>query len=160
MPMRNIFLALAALPLAIAAVAVPAKAFNHLNASWMVTYYLDPFGSTGATECVNFKKTAETNGVVTGTWKSPTFPTWNGQWVQKGQHYSWYGTYSQSGQTFATFDVGDFLNANATAETSTGVFMVGASKPVTVDTGTATMVQVPSCSSAPVHRGPNPFVAP
>jgi hypothetical protein len=139
-----------------AGLAAPASAITPLNATWMITYYLDPLGTTGATECINFHKKADISGVVTGTWNSPTFSGWFGQYVQKGQHYSWYGTYSQSGQTYATYDAGDFINANITAEPSIGVFSTGARKPTTVYTGTATMVQVQSCSGMPVYRGASP----
>ncbi|MBV9647880.1 MAG: hypothetical protein JO043_10490 [Candidatus Eremiobacteraeota bacterium] len=150
-------------PLAALALLLPAffalqsvsDAANSLAASWMVTYYLDPYGTAGGTQCVNFKKTAETNGVITGTWRSPTFPSWNGQWVQKGQHYSWYGTWRQSGANGASFDVGDFITANVTAESSSGSFTTGA-KPVTQTTGTATMTQVASCKGIPVSRSSNP----
>jgi hypothetical protein len=136
----------------------PAGAANSLAASWTVTYYLDPLGTQGATQCINFKKTGETNGITTGTWKSPTLAGWNGQWVQKGQHYSWYGAYAQSGATIATFDSGDFINANLTAEPSFAMFTTGA-KPLTQSSGTAIMQQVPSCSGMRVRHGANPAFA-
>jgi len=135
----------------------PAQAAHTLNATWLVTYYLDPMGAPGGTECVVFGHNHSSNGVVTGTWTSPTFPSWKGQWVERGQHYAWHGFYTKSGSTVATYDVGDFITATATAETSFGTFTDGAGGPTTLTTGTATMVQVNSCSGMPLHRGQDPF---
>jgi hypothetical protein len=149
--------ALTALPLALAALAAPASAIIPLNASWVVTYYLDPAGTSGGSQCINFRKKSDANGVVSGTWESPTFPGWTGEWVQKGQHYSFYGKYaSAQGVTVATYDTGDFITATITAEPSIGAFMPDGTKPVAVYTGTATMLQVSSCNGMPVRRGATP----
>jgi hypothetical protein len=146
--------AVAAAPLAFAA---PASAIVPLNATWIVTYYVDPTGAAAGTECVNFHKHADSNGVVTGTWNSPTFPGWTGAWVQKGQHYSWYGQYEASGQTVASYDSGDLINPDIGAEPSAGFFAIGTAKPTPISTGTVTLMQVPSCSGLRVHHGPHPF---
>lgn len=145
-------------PLSLVLTASPASAVHTLNATWIVTYYIDPTGVTGATECINFHRKSEVNGVITGIWNSPTFPGWTGQWVEKGQNYSWYGTYSYASQTYATYDTGEFINSNMTAEPSIGAFST-ATPPVTLFTGTATMVQVPSCSGMRTHHGPHPLVS-
>jgi hypothetical protein len=148
---------LGAVPLALAALAAPAAAIIPLNASWMVTYYIDPSGSSGGTQCINFRKKSDAGGVVTGTWDSPTFPGWSGEWVQKGQHYSWYGKYANAqGVNVATYDAGDFITATITAEPSIGAFMPDGTKPVSVYTGTATMLQVASCNGMSVRRGATP----
>ena len=146
-----------AAPLSLLLSPSPASAAHTLSATWIVTYYIDPTGVVGATECINFHRKSQINDVITGTWNSPSVPGWSGQWVEKGQHYSWYGTYIASGQTYATYDSGDFINNNTTAETSIGTFST-ATPPVTLFTGTATMVQVPSCSSMRTHQGPHPMV--
>ena len=153
---KTVLIAMAAAVL-LAGGAAPARAANMLAASWMVTYYLDPLGTQGATDCINFNKTGETNGVVSGVWNSPTVPTWNGEWIQKGSHYSWHGFYTKSGAKIATYDVGDFINANLTAEPSIGAVGDGSHGPTTIHTGTATMVQVASCSGLPVRRFSDPM---
>jgi hypothetical protein len=138
----------------IGAVAAPASAFIGLAASWMVTYYIDPTGSMGATQCINFNKTTESHGVITGTWNSPTFSGWSGQWVQKGEHYAWHGFYTS---TSATYEVGDIINRNVTAETSAATLSFGSGGTTTLDTATATMVQVKNCPTGRFHKGPSPF---
>ena len=60
---------------------------------WNVTFYLEPGRGTGATQCIFFKVASGTvSGVPTsGTWVSPTFPGWSGQWIQTGDHVRFYG---------------------------------------------------------------------
>ena len=139
----------------LAAAASPALAIHSLAGTWLVTYYLDPTSTQGSTQCINTRKTGETNGVISGTWSSPTLQGWRGQWTEKGQHYEWHGTYVVSGTTYATFDVGDFITPLATAETSAATFQAAPTGPTTVSTGTATMTMVANCHSAPIHHGPN-----
>ena len=129
-----------------AAVASPALAGHGLAASWLVTYYLDPNSQQGSTVCVNFNETSDKQGVITGTWNSPSISGWSGQWVAKGQHFQWYGAYNVSGQIFATADAGDFITKTAAAETSATVFRITPSGPVTVNTGTAVMTAVKNCN--------------
>ena len=158
--MRSRYFAIIAIAASLlcAALAAPASATVTLNATWVVTYYLDPTGAEAGTECINFFGPKTQNGVTTGSWNSPTFPGWTGQWVQRGQHYAWHGFYKKNGAHVATYDVGDFVNANITAETSVGKLADGGNGPMTVSTGTATMMQVPSCTGIAPHRGNEPMV--
>ena len=132
--------------------AQPARGATLLAASWVVTYYLDPTGARGSQQCVNFYKKTASNGVKMGTWKSPTLPGWSGEWIQRGQHYQWHGSYvGPGGPTVVTYDVGDFVNDNITAETSVASLIVSNGVTSTNSSGTATMVQVPSCKGQPSH---------
>jgi hypothetical protein len=140
--------------LACAAVAAPASAFTPLNASWMVTYYIDPLGGQGATHCINFNKTGESSGVIVGKWFATTLKGWHGEWSQKGQHFQWHGFYGKT----ATYDVGDFVNVNIAAEASAAAFALNPNgRVVTLDTATATLVQVRTCPKAQVQTGLSPF---
>jgi hypothetical protein len=136
----------------------PASAGHGLAASWLVSYYLDPTSQPGATACINFNKKSESNGVIIGTWASPSIAGWKGHWVSKGQHFAWYGAYTANGNTYSTYDVGDFITTTGAAETSSGVFQVSPGAPLTVNTGTALMTLVSSCKGAPPHRSPNPML--
>lgn len=61
--------------------------------SWNVTFYLEPGRTTGATQCIVFKLVPGTvaGEQTSGTWTSPTFPGWSGQWVKLGDHVRWFG---------------------------------------------------------------------
>lgn len=61
--------------------------------SWNVTFFLEPTRVSGATQCITFTLVPGTvAGVATsGTWISPTFPSWHGQWIQLGDHVRWFG---------------------------------------------------------------------
>jgi len=136
-------------------VAAPARAFTTLNASWVIQYSLDPNGTPGGSACVNFFGGTHSGNVVTGTWKSPTIAGWRGSWLVRGQHYQWYGSYADAqGNTFATYDVGDFINATSTAETSVATYQVTRSGSYPIATGTATMTQVASCKGQTGSAGP------
>ena len=52
----------------------PARASATLNASWLVTYYADPSGVFAGSQCLNFTFVQRKNGVVSGTWASPSLP--------------------------------------------------------------------------------------
>jgi hypothetical protein len=155
--MRVTAFLIAAASLFVAGSVEPARAAIMLAASWTVTYYLDPSGMQSTTECINFNKTGEVNGVITGNWNSPTFPTWKGQYVQRGQHFAWHGAYTKNGARISTYDAGDFVNADIAAETSIGAFAAGKTGVTTIHTGTATLTQVPSCSGARLHFGLDPM---
>ena len=112
----------------------------------------------GSQQCVNFFKKAEKNGVITGTWNSPTLSGWSGEWVQRGQHYAWHGSYvAPTGATVVTYDSGDFVNANLTAETSIASLIVANGVTTTNATGTATMTQVPKCAAGTRARPADPL---
>ena len=61
--------------------------------SFNITFYLETGRSTGATQCINFVSAPGTvAGVPTsGTWSSPTFPGWHGEWIQLGDHVRFFG---------------------------------------------------------------------
>jgi hypothetical protein len=143
--LRRLVVFVAFIAVATAVCTLPARAASSLAASWMITYYVDPTGAPGSMVCVNFNKTGEGHGVITGTWTSPSISGWSGQWAQKGQHFEWYGYYTLSGKTVATFDSGDMLNPHAASETSAVANIVTGS-PGTLFTGTATLQTVRACS--------------
>ena len=78
--------------------------------NWRVTFYLEPLRSVGSTQCIVFRLVPGTvNGVPTsGTWNSPTFPGWFGQWIQLGDHVRWFGVTSG----LATTEAGNMINRN------------------------------------------------
>jgi len=137
--------------------AQPVSAASGLAASWLVTYYLDPTGSMGSVQCVNFGKTGETDGVARGLWHALTLSGWKGEWVTKGEHFAWHGAYTANGETTVTYATGDFINRDQAAVTSAASLKLTSSGVVTRTTGTATMVQVARCSGAPLHRGTDPM---
>jgi len=67
------------------------------TAQWSVTFFLEPNHAPGSTQCIVFRKTGgvglEPNS---GTWFSPSFAGWHGQWIQEGDHVRWYGSTSGS----------------------------------------------------------------
>ena len=147
--LRRFFLFAPALSAALAVSigsALPASAATQLAASWAITYYANPMGVPYATVCVNFTKTGVSQGVSSGTWTSPSISGWSGSYVQRGDHFSWYGTYAVNGKSYATFDVGDLINGVAGAESSAGSFALAPSGATTVFTGTAILQQVKRCS--------------
>jgi hypothetical protein len=65
--------------------AVPAMALPDLSGSWKFTFYLEPNHTTGATQCLVFTPTGRIlSEAKSGTWTSPTFSGWKGQWIQEG----------------------------------------------------------------------------
>jgi hypothetical protein len=125
---------------------IPASAGATLNASWIVTYYSDPSDAQYGTQCINFQKTGGKDGETVGKWSSPTLAGWSGYWIQKGEHFSWYGSYVANGVTYATYDAGDFINTSLAAESSAGAFDAANGSPLF--TGTATLALVKKCSEA------------
>lgn len=146
----------------LSATTLPAVAGRGLSESWLVTYYLDPSSTTGNTVCVNFGKGKDASGVITGTWSSPSISGWKGQYVVKGEHFAWHGSYTASGVTYATYDVGDLISAaggasTGASETSAGVVQVTPNGPATVSTGTAFLSATASCNGSPVRHASNPM---
>jgi hypothetical protein len=64
-----------------------------LEGSWSITFYLEPDHSAGATQCVIFTttRTQPSGEERSGTWMSPSFPGWHGEWLQDGDHVQWFG---------------------------------------------------------------------
>jgi hypothetical protein len=65
-----------------------------VGGSWSITFYLEPEHTQGGTQCVVFKTTrVEPSGGEerSGTWTSPSFPGWHGEWQQDGDHVQWFG---------------------------------------------------------------------
>ena len=77
--------------------------------SWNVSFFLEPARATGATQCIVFTLVPGTVGGVptSGTWTSPTFPGWSGQWVLLGDHVRWFGVTS----SLATSESGNMENS-------------------------------------------------
>lgn len=76
--------------------------------NWNVTFFLEPGRTTGATQCIIFKLVPGTvaGESTSGTWTSPTFPGWSGQWVKQGDHVRWFGVTD----TLATEESGNVEN--------------------------------------------------
>jgi hypothetical protein len=129
-----------------------ASAAVTLNASFVVTYYSDPAGSQYGSQCVNFQKTGSKDGETVGKWSSPTLAGWSGYWIQKGEHFSWFGSYVSGSVTYSTFDVGDFVNASLASETSAAAFNAVGGAPLF--TGTATLTLVKNCNEASAPFSP------
>jgi hypothetical protein len=65
------------------------------TAQWRVQFFVEPNHSVGATQCIVFTRTGAVLGESkSGTWTSPTFAGWMGQWIQEGDHVRWYGSTS------------------------------------------------------------------
>jgi len=79
------------------------------TAQWSVQFFLEPNHAVGSTQCIVFRKTG---GVVgepnSGTWFSPSFAGWHGQWTQEGDHVRWYGSTSTR---LATAEFGALISA-------------------------------------------------
>jgi hypothetical protein len=134
----------------------PLEAFaaSTLAGVWQITYYLDPTGSVGSTQCIVVNVKSHANGVRAGKWFSPTLKGWHGEWVQKGEHFAFHGFTSSN---VATYDVGDLINPNLASETSAGVLSYAKGSVTTVDTGTAALVMVSSCTGASSRGGDDPM---
>jgi hypothetical protein len=76
-----------------------------VEGNWLVTFFLEPTRSLGSTQCIAFKLVSGTvNGIPTsGTWKSPTFPGWSGQWIQHGDYIRWFGVKDDLASTASGF---------------------------------------------------------
>jgi hypothetical protein len=78
--------------------------------SWNILFFLEPLRSIGATQCIVFKSVPGTVAGVpsSGTWESPSFPSWHGEWVQLGDHVRWFGVTGG----LATTESGNISNVN------------------------------------------------
>jgi hypothetical protein len=93
------------------------------TAQWSVQFFLEPNHAAGSTQCIVFRKTG---GIVgepnSGTWFSPSFAGWHGQWTQEGDHVRWHGstatrlgTAEFGALSSATFCTGDFAHVTTPA---------------------------------------------
>jgi hypothetical protein len=93
------------------------------TAQWSVQFFLEPNHAVGSTQCIVFRKTG---GIVgepnSGTWFSPSFAGWHGQWTQEGDHVRWHGstatrlgTAEFGALSSATFCTGDFAHVTTPA---------------------------------------------
>ena len=112
--------------------------------NWNVTFFLEPTRGVGATQCIVFKLVPGTvAGVPTsGTWTSPTFPGWNGQWVQLGDKVRFFGVTS----ALATTEVGDVESRTNFGGGSFNHFLKTTS--VTSSAGSFVAVRVAACRTA------------
>lgn len=117
--------------------------------SWNVTFFLEPARSTGATQCIVFKLVPGTvAGVPTsGTWTSPTFPGWAGQWIQLGDHVRWFGVTS----SLATAESGNMENANIFGGVSFNHFLK--TNALTSSAGNWNAVRVAACRTGNIPLG-------
>jgi hypothetical protein len=91
---------------------------NGSTAQWSVQFFQEPNHVPGATQCIVFRKTGTVLGEPkSGTWFSPSFAGWQGQWIQEGDHVRWYGSTSTrlgtaefGALTSATFCTGEFAH--------------------------------------------------
>jgi len=109
--------------------------------SWNVTFFLEPNRATGATQCIVFSLVPGTvAGVPTsGTWTSPTFPGWRGQWIQLGDHVRWFGVTS----TLATSESGNMENSRIFGGVSFNHFLK--TNAATSSAGSWNAVRVAAC---------------
>ena len=83
---------------------------NGSTAQWQVQYFLEPSHSVGGIQCIEFTKTGAVLGESkSGTWTSPSFAGWVGEWIQEGDHVRWYGSTSSS---LGTAEFGALISAS------------------------------------------------
>lgn len=122
--------------------------------NWKVTFYLEPLRSIGATQCIVMTLVPGTvaGSPTSGTWRSPTFPGWSGQWIQQGDLVRWFGITGG----LATSEVGSVLNRNILGGTSFNHFSTS-SGAATSSAGTWSAVRTISCNGAtPEVNGVDP----
>ena len=90
--------------------------------SWNVTFFLEPGKVTGATQCIVVTLVPGTVAglPVSGTWSSPTFAGWHGQWVELGDHVRWFGV---TGRGLSTEESGNVINSVLTGGVSFNHFL-------------------------------------
>jgi len=117
--------------------------------SWNISFSLEPNRSAGATQCIVFTASAGTvAGVSTsGTWTSPSFPGWSGQWIQLGDHVRWFGITG----SLATAESGNMVNHNAFEGVSFNHFSTA--NAMTSSAGSWTGTRVSSCRQSEEEAG-------
>jgi hypothetical protein len=153
--MKRLFIAAAALAALCPTLgSTPALAASSpaVYGSYNVTFYLEPSRATGATQCIIFTPTnifGTGLGVTTsGTWTSPTFAGWSGQYIQEGDHIRWYG-FTTGG--LATSETGNALNSVLIGGQDFNHFVRGA----TSSLGNWSATKVGSCPRVATLAVPN-----
>jgi hypothetical protein len=115
--------------------------------SWKVTFYLENTRATGAIQCIVMSSVpGKVAGVPTsGTWTSPTFPGWRGEWIQLGDHVRWFGTTS----SLATTESGNASNRSHMEGVSFNHY--NKTSNATSTAGSWHAVRVSSCSTFDVN---------
>ncbi|HBI21394.1 MAG TPA: hypothetical protein DDY37_02220 [Legionella sp.] len=110
--------------------------------SWKVTFFVEPGRTTGSTQCIVFSKVPGTvaGESDSGTWTSPTFPGWSGQWVKQGDLVRWFGVTD----ALATEESGIMENSKIFGGVSFNHFLK--TDATTSSAGSWNAVRVTSCS--------------
>lgn len=134
--------------------------FASVAGSWKVTFFLEPTRYTGSTQCVTFTLVPGTvNGISTsGTWTSPSFPGWSGQWIQHGDYIRWFGVVNG----VATSEAGFMPNNNNFGGISYNHFSTADG--TTITSGSWIAVRVNKCDAVTTLRvarvGTDPAIDP
>jgi hypothetical protein len=139
----------------------PAMAVPDFTGSWKFSFYLGSNRIATTTQCVVFKATNNVLGQPkSGTWTSPTFPGWKGQWIQEGALIHWYGT---TGSSLASAFKGEIVSSASAAGTGESI-LVPSGNASSFASWTATKVnsctpsKPPNNSSDPLRtNGPQPY---
>jgi hypothetical protein len=129
---------------------VPAWAVEpNFVGSWNVTFFLEPGKVTGATQCIVITLVPGTVAglPVSGTWSSPTFPGWHGQWVELGDHVRWFGVV----RGLSTEESGNVINSVLTGGVSFNHFL--SSSGATSSAGSWGGVKVTACRLGATQLG-------
>jgi hypothetical protein len=112
--------------------------------SWNVAFYLDPGRTPGASQCIVVVLAPGTVAglPVSGTWSSPTFSGWKGQWVELGDHVRWFGV---TGGGLSTEESGDVIQSKQTGGVSFNHF--SSSTGVTSSAGSWIATKVTRCTT-------------
>jgi hypothetical protein len=130
--------------LAASVVSTALAAEPQLAGSWKLTFYLEPGHTLGASQCLVFTKQGNQVGEPnSGTWTSPTFPGWTGEWFQdKGDHFQFYG-FTSGGLATSAYGA---LVSNNIAAGEFNHFTPG----VTSSAGAILLNRVHSCTTSPL----------
>ena len=132
----------------------PAMAVPDFTGSWKFSFYLGPNRTPGATQCVVFKATNNVLGQPkSGTWTSPTFSSWKGQWIQEGALIHWYGT---TGSSLASALKGEIASPASAAGTGESI-LVPSGNASSFASWTATKVNSCGTSSATQNNSSDPM---
>jgi hypothetical protein len=133
---------------AAAAAVLATPAFSQgLGGNWRITFYLEPGHSLGSTQCLSFTRTGTIVGEPqSGTWFSPTFAGWRGQWIKEGDHFRFYGFTG----TLATAEFGAMVSNDLFSGEFAHFFSPNGT---TSSAGSYQAARVGACSSASVAPG-------
>lgn len=138
--------------IALAAISSPNVISPSVVGNWRVTFYLEPLRAVGASQCIVFTLVPGTvaGSPTSGTWTSPTFPGWSGQWIQQGDHVRWFGVTGG----LVTTESGNMVNRNIFTGVSFNHFT--ASTATTSSAGSWVGVRAVSCTSGSSDIGTDP----